>query len=91
MGFNWQILGYPNLQAFINAAYRDEASHLDMFVRFIQANKLQGFLKDHDWKNFAKRYNGPNYAINSYDRKMGAAWEKYNKASKSSKSSKASK
>lgn len=74
MGFNWQTLGYARLQDFINAAYRSESDHLDMFVRFIKANGLTSALKRHDWATFARKYNGPGYAKNQYDTKMQKAW-----------------
>jgi hypothetical protein len=30
-----------------------------------------------DWANFARRYNGPNYAINNYDLRLSAAYQKF--------------
>jgi hypothetical protein len=78
MGFHWQALGYQSVQAFVNAMYRDEGSQLDAFVRFIKADKrMHNALKTHDWALFAKAYNGPAYAKNSYDIKMAKAYAKY--------------
>ena len=78
MGFHWEGLGYPSLQAFINAMYRDEASQLDAFVRFIKKDKrMHNALKTKNWILFATAYNGPSFAKNSYDTKMAAAYKKY--------------
>ena len=78
MGFHWQLLGFASVQAFINAMYRDEAAHLDAFVRFVKANPaIWAALKAQDWAKFAKNYNGPNYAANKYDTKMAAAFERH--------------
>lgn len=77
MGLNWSLVGYPSLQAFINAMYRSEADHLHAFCEFIKADPvLHKALKDRNWATFAKRYNGPAYAINQYDKKMAEAYKK---------------
>lgn len=75
MGYHWKTLGYPTLQAFINAMYASEAAQLDAFVRFIKADPvLLRALKALDWPAFARRYNGPGYARNKYDEKMSQAY-----------------
>lgn len=79
MGYHWKALGYPSLQAFINAMYRDEASQLDAMCRFIKVNNLINALKNKDWEAFARGYNGPAYAKNSYDVKLGNAYKKWSK------------
>ena len=76
MGYHWKALGYPTLQNFINAMYRDEASQLEAMCRFIKVNGLVNTLKNKDWKAFARGYNGPAYARNSYDVKLGNAYKK---------------
>lgn len=77
MGYHWKTLGYPTLQAFINAMYKDEASQLDAFVRFVKAdNRLLRALKSQDWATFARIYNGPNYAANKYDTKLADAFKR---------------
>nr|WP_252725521.1 N-acetylmuramidase family protein [Acinetobacter indicus] len=76
MGYHWKALGYPTLQNFINAMYRDEASQLEAMCRFIVTNKLINALKNKDWKAFARGYNGAAYAKNSYDVKLANAYKK---------------
>lgn len=78
MGFNWKDLGYPSLQAFINAQYRDEASQLDTMCRFIRVNGLIDELKNRDWSAFAYRYNGEGYKVNNYHGKLAAAFRQFN-------------
>lgn len=77
MGYHWQALGYPSLQTFINAMYKDEASQLDAMCRYIKVNNLVNALKNKDWKAFARGYNGAAYAKNSYDVKLGNAYKKW--------------
>ena len=77
MGYHWEALGYPSLQAFINAMYKDEAEQLDAMCRYIKVNNLINALKNKDWKAFAKGYNGQSYAKNSYDIKLASAYKKW--------------
>lgn len=79
LGYNWKSLGYPSLQVFINDMYESEGKHLESFVRFVKANRLDDELRTHNWEAFAKGYNGRNYAINKYDIKLKIAYEKYAK------------
>lgn len=77
MGYHWKLLGYPSLQAFVNAMYQDEASQLDCMMRFIKANNLISYLKSENWAKFARAYNGAGYAKNKYDIKLKNAFNKY--------------
>lgn len=75
MGFNWKVCGYKSLQEFINAAYRSEKDHLDMFVGFIKSNnKLLTAVRNKDWPTAARIYNGPGYKKNNYDVKLAQAY-----------------
>lgn len=78
MGYHWKTLGYKNLQAFINDAYKSEGKHLDMFVKFVLAHpRINAALKALDWEAFARGYNGPAYKRNRYDTRL---MEEYAKA-----------
>lgn len=77
LGLHWKVLGYASVQAFVNDAYTEDGQ-LNIFIKFIQADKrLVKALKEKDWTTFARIYNGPNYAQNSYDKKMKEAYEKF--------------
>lgn len=77
MGYHWKDLGYVSLQSFINSMYRDEYSQLLAMCKFIVRNRLDKYLRNQDWKNFALRYNGPDYAKNNYDIKLANAYKRY--------------
>ena len=79
MGSNWDELGYSSLQEFINAMYASESEHLMAFVKFVKVNNLTTAIRKKDWATFAKGYNGKNYAINQYDKKLAIAYAKYSK------------
>lgn len=74
MGFNHAICGHPTLQGFVNAMYESEGKHLDAFVSFVKSQGLADELREHRWADFARRYNGSNYAVNRYDDKLAAAY-----------------
>ena len=77
MGFHWKSLGYPTLQSFVNAMYRDEVSQLDAMIRFLKVNNLDHHLRTLNWAAFARGYNGASYAVNKYDVKLAAAYNKF--------------
>lgn len=77
MGYHWKTLGYPSLQAFINAMYASEEEQLDAMMRFIKTRNLIPYLKNLQWAKFARAYNGVGYAKNKYDVKLAAAYNKY--------------
>lgn len=78
MGYHWQHLGYASITEFVERMYTSEAEQLDAFVRFIEADKnLHKALQAQKWADFAKRYNGPNYAQNLYDVRMARAFERF--------------
>lgn len=77
MGSNWKSLGYPNLQSFINAMYKDEVSQLDAMCRFIKVNGLIKYIQASNWDAFAYRYNGPAYKDNNYAVKLDKANKKF--------------
>ncbi len=46
-------------------------------VGFILGNGLGDELQRLDWAGFARRYNGPQYAKNAYDRKLDTAYRRF--------------
>lgn len=79
MGFHWQKLGYPSLQAFVNDMYASEAKQLHAMVRYIQVFGLADKLQHKNWASFAHGYNGPAYRKNRYDEKLAMAYRKHSK------------
>lgn len=79
MGFNCKAAGYPFAKAMVLAFLDDEEAHLEAMIRFIKHAGLDDELRRHDWKGFARGYNGPGFAKNGYDRKLAAAFAKWQK------------
>lgn len=76
MGFNYAAAGFATLQAFINAMFAGEPEQLDAFVGFIKSQGLADELRELRWADFARRYNGADYARNSYDTKLAGAYRR---------------
>lgn len=79
MGFNCKLAGYSTAKAMIEAFLDDEDTHLAAMIRFIKATGLDDELRRHDWKGFARGYNGKGFAANGYDRKLAAAFARWQK------------
>lgn len=78
MGYHWQRLGYASIHDFVAAMDRSEAEHLEVFVRYIEADtNLLKALKTQKWATVAKLYNGPDYQRNLYDVKLERAFERH--------------
>lgn len=76
LGANWQMLGYKNIQDFVNAVFTKEGQ-LETFVRFILAKGIDRNLRLLDFDGFCAVYNGPGYKKNNYVPKMKTAFIKY--------------
>ena len=69
MGFNYGACGCKSVDEFVRLMSKNEGRQLELFVRFLQGNKWDRYLKELDWKEFARHYNGPAYEQNHYDEK----------------------
>jgi hypothetical protein len=85
MGFNFAICHFITVEDFFNAMQVSEAEHLMAFCNYVKGNALDGVLKLHKWKEFAFRYNGPEYKKNQYDTKLANAYKKHSIKSVSKK------
>ncbi|MFI3261986.1 MAG: N-acetylmuramidase family protein, partial [Rikenellaceae bacterium] len=79
MGFNYASCGCSGVEEFVDKMKSNEGAQLDIFARFIKSNSMDKYLKDLNWSEFARRYNGPSYAQNQYDKKLNDAYQRYKK------------
>lgn len=77
MGFHWKSLKYKSVKEFVRLMAKNEREHLIAFGRFIKANKLVKHLRNREWSEFAKKYNGPGFKKHKYDERIERAYEKY--------------
>jgi lysozyme family protein len=77
MGENFAEAGFAGVEAMVAAMSSSEDQQLGAMANFLIANKLHLSLRSHDWATFARGYNGPNYAINRYDVRLNAEYQKW--------------
>ncbi len=77
MGFNFRLCGCDNIKEFVAAMSESEQQQLQLFINFLQSANLDDELRDHEWRAFARGYNGPSYARNNYHVKIARAYKKY--------------
>lgn len=77
MGSHWSALGYGSVSELVNRCRSGAAGQAELMARFIKWAGLTNALRNHDWKAFARGYNGAAYAKNQYDTKMAAAYARF--------------
>lgn len=67
MGENFEEAGFDDIESMVAAMASGEDAQLLAMLAFIKSRKLDEFLRMRDWSNFARLYNGPDYASHNYD------------------------
>jgi hypothetical protein len=76
MGENFSVAGFPDVETMVAAMADSEDKQLGAMANFLIAQGLQNALRVHDWTSFARGYNGVNFAINRYDVRLNAEYQK---------------
>lgn len=77
MGFNYAACGCASVYDFGTEMQLHEGTQLNLFVEFLRTNGLDKYLRNKDWAQFARHYNGPGYKENRYDEKLESAYRKH--------------
>lgn len=79
MGYHAYKMGYKTVQEFVRSQQRSESEQLKAFGLFITkiSPQCHKALQNHHWAEFAKNYNGAQYAKNKYDIKLDRSYTKY--------------
>lgn len=80
MGAHWEWLGYRTIDELVAEARGNIAGQVSLMLNFIDKAGLKNALLHKDWREFARRYNGPAFARNQYDSRMKAAYERWNRS-----------
>jgi hypothetical protein len=59
MGFNWQVTRQQSLTDMVLAFQNSCVEQVAGFFGFVENNGLVRFIKNADWREFTRRYNGP--------------------------------
>lgn len=76
MGMNFKSAGFADVESMVAAMIVGEDQQLTAMSNFLLQGKLNVSLRAHDWTSFARGYNGANFAINRYDAKLNAEYQK---------------
>ncbi|MFT4510224.1 N-acetylmuramidase domain-containing protein [Caballeronia sp. 15711] len=74
MGFNFSQTGSSCVEVMVQRMVLSENEQLLCAVGELVAGGSINALRAQDWTNFARIYNGENYAINNYDNRLRAAY-----------------
>lgn len=80
MGFNYKECGCAYIDRFVSRMSESHEEQLIMMVQFMFNTKCLKYLKEHNWREFAKRYNGPGYEKNNYHQKIENAYINYKRS-----------
>ena len=81
-GFNYKRCGCSSVDEFVKRMAYSELEQLQLFAVFISQSGMVESLRNKNWSEFARRYNGPSYAKRGYHTKMAKAYAKYLKEQK---------
>lgn len=76
-GFNFAQTNSADVETMIKRMVKSENEQLLCTVGTLIEGVSVAALRAKDRANFARRYNGPNYAINNYDLRLSAAYQKF--------------
>ena len=77
LGMNFSACGFASVADYVAAMCVGEGAQLAAFAAFCRHSGLDGFLRAHDWTQFALGYNGPDEAENDYAGKLAAAYQRW--------------
>jgi hypothetical protein len=77
LGENYSMEGFADTEQMVAAMSASEDQQLAAMSNFLVSSRLDVPLLAHDWASFARGYNGSNYAINRYDIRLNAEFQKY--------------
>lgn len=76
MGFNYGSSGFSDIDAFVSAMKISEGKQLLAMMTYVKNETgIYNALKNHNWAEFARLYNGPQYFRNHYDVNLAQAYK----------------
>ncbi|HEY4100391.1 MAG TPA: N-acetylmuramidase domain-containing protein [Gemmatimonadales bacterium] len=77
MGFNYQYIGYTSIDQMVEQLVWNEDEQLWSASAFMEEEGLAYSLQEHDWDDFAERYNGSGRGSEGYAAKLAAAHQRF--------------
>ena len=70
LGSNHKYCGYTDVILYVMAMDLSEKKHLDAFVNFVISKGIDKHMRNKDWNNIARLYNGSAYKTHNYHIRM---------------------
>jgi N-acetylmuramidase len=83
LGVNYAGVGWVSLESFVSSMYESEQEHLRAFLGYVKWKDLTGYIRDHNWWQFANHYNSngkaskDNKQVNGYAASITAAYNRF--------------
>ena len=78
LGENHVQAGHSTVEAFVAAMKKSLLLQVEAFIAFVRADRrLLSAIRNRNWSEFARIYNGPSYRKYRYDEKMRTNYQKY--------------
>jgi len=77
MGFNHELAGYATVTEMVEAFKKSEYNQAKGMLEFIKNAGILPAIKAKDWATVARKYNGKNYQVNNYDKKLEEAYNAF--------------
>jgi hypothetical protein len=77
MGDNFAAAGYGDVETMVAAFVAGEGAQLLGMGKFLISKGLDAALRDKNWAQLARGYNGSNYAANHYDSNLASFYQRY--------------
>ncbi|MEA3496292.1 MAG: mechanosensitive ion channel, partial [Bacteroidota bacterium] len=74
-GSRYKQCGFNSLQEFVYKQYQTEKEQLETIASLIKTLNIVNSIREHDWKAFARKFNGPNYARGNFHIKLEKAYK----------------
>ena len=77
LGSNFAVAAFADAEDMVAKMVASERHQLLAMFNFIEGNNIGRHLRNHDWLQFALRYNGPNAEAQGYPHKLEAAFNAF--------------
>jgi hypothetical protein len=77
MGFNFKSAGCTSVRQMVEEAHHSEYMQLRHMLNFCKTNQLMAALKNKNWDDFARGYNGSGYRQNNYHVKLAQSYKRW--------------
>lgn len=77
MGSNYTACKCKNVEEFVALNCESEDNQLELLINFLNTTGIIKYLNTRQWPEFARRYNGPGYKQNAYDKKLENAYNTF--------------